>query len=379
MILNVKWAVAACSALTLLAGTGPATATTPAAAPSAAHITAEAPSRAAAVVRPVATLSTNYALLSNGKVQVSIDSNAKKVKLTWRTAKNTKRAAVLKVRGGEAGKDLPKGAKRIYAQALATSKLRRSVKQLVAANPAAVAAACANAAVPSGPAPVGPLPQLGAVPTLNNPTQVPVTVNGFTVYRNSSAPWASTPQYLQGSLLEVEVWAATGLTSRQLDSILSTVLPDDHNFFQFGGNATADNNQYIEPRMLATYSPAQLQNIARAVCERGGTLTPRARQWRQHWGMQVTGVKGLGDDNARLLMPLLPPAVLDHADFYQVGGTIPMELQFQYSGPPLDGPALEAVAALLYQGFTLPNPTTDLEWHRGEVMLTGVATAPPLA
>ena len=231
---------------------------------------------------------------------------------------------------------------------------------------------------PPGPAPVGAIPQLGAVPTLNNPTQVPVTVNGFTVYRNSSAPWGAAPSYLQGSLLEVEVWAAAGLTSVQFNSILSNVLPDKRNFFQFGGNATADNNQYIEPRMLATYTPAQLQSIARAVCERGGTLTPRTRQWRQRWGMQVTGVKGLGDDNARLLMPLLPPTVLDHSDFYQIGGTIPMELQFHYFGPPLDGPALEAVAALLYQAFKLPNPTTELEWHRGEVMLTDVVTAPPL-
>ena len=153
MILNVKWVVAACSALTLLAGTGPATAAIAAPTPAAAHMAAAAPSRAAAVVRPVATLSTNYALLANGKVQVSIDSNARKVKFTWRTAKNSKRAAVLKVRGGEAGKDLPKGAKRIYAQALATSKLRRSAKQLVARNPAAVAAACVNAAVRQAPPP----------------------------------------------------------------------------------------------------------------------------------------------------------------------------------------------------------------------------------
>ena len=78
--------------------------------------------------KPRAMLTASYVLLASGAVRVSVASNAKKVKLTYRTAKNKKRTALIKIRKGAGVKTLPKGSKRIYARALATSKLRASSK-----------------------------------------------------------------------------------------------------------------------------------------------------------------------------------------------------------------------------------------------------------
>jgi Zn-dependent metalloprotease len=66
--------------------------------------------------------------LPSGKVRVSVTSNAKKVKLIYRTAKNKKRTATIRLRAGAASKTLAKGSKKIYAQALATSRLRASLR-----------------------------------------------------------------------------------------------------------------------------------------------------------------------------------------------------------------------------------------------------------
>ena len=82
----------------------------------------------ATATKPRAVVSASYVVLGSGKVRVTVTSNAKKVKLTYRTAKNTKRTATVRIRKGAGAKPLPKGSKRIYAQALATSKLRASTK-----------------------------------------------------------------------------------------------------------------------------------------------------------------------------------------------------------------------------------------------------------
>ena len=58
-------------------------------------------------------------------------SNAKKVKLTYRTAKNKKRTATIKVRKGTGARTLAKGSKKIYAQAQASARLRSSARVAV--------------------------------------------------------------------------------------------------------------------------------------------------------------------------------------------------------------------------------------------------------
>ena len=76
--------------------------------------------------RPRATLTAVRETLVTGTIKVSVTTNAKKVKLSYRSAKGTKRTATIKVRSGAGVKVLPVGAKRIKAIALATSKLRAS-------------------------------------------------------------------------------------------------------------------------------------------------------------------------------------------------------------------------------------------------------------
>ena len=78
--------------------------------------------------KPRASLTASYVTLPSGKIRVTVSSNAKKVKLTYRTAANKKRTATITIRKGTGAKTLPKGSKRIVAQAKATSKLRTGVK-----------------------------------------------------------------------------------------------------------------------------------------------------------------------------------------------------------------------------------------------------------
>ena len=84
-------------------------------------------------VKPRATIAANRVALASGKVRVQVSSNAKKVKLTYRTNKNKKRSKNVKLHKGSATATLSKGTQSIYVQALATKKLRRSLKLLVKA------------------------------------------------------------------------------------------------------------------------------------------------------------------------------------------------------------------------------------------------------
>jgi hypothetical protein len=111
---------------------GPAAHATPAG-------TAEVPAHVAAAAvglggstttasRPRATVSGYLEFLASGRVRASVTSNAKKVKLTYRTAKNRKRTATIKIRSGKGARTLSAGSKEIYARARATKKLRASAK-----------------------------------------------------------------------------------------------------------------------------------------------------------------------------------------------------------------------------------------------------------
>jgi hypothetical protein len=90
--------------------------------------------------KPHATLTATAVVLASGKVRVSVSSNAKKVKLTYRTAKNKKRTATIKIRQGAGVRTLAKGSKNIRAAALKTAKLRASLKVRVVPTAASVGA-----------------------------------------------------------------------------------------------------------------------------------------------------------------------------------------------------------------------------------------------
>lgn len=78
--------------------------------------------------RPRAVVSGLYTMLASGKVSVVVGSNAKKVKLTYRTANHKKRTAAIQIGKGAGERTLPKGSNHIAAQALPTAKLRESGK-----------------------------------------------------------------------------------------------------------------------------------------------------------------------------------------------------------------------------------------------------------
>jgi hypothetical protein len=84
-----------------------------------------------ATKKPRATLSATWEVVAASKVKVAVRTNAKKVKLAYRTAKGAKRTATIKIRKGVGTRTLAKGSKKIKAQALATSKLRASLWRTV--------------------------------------------------------------------------------------------------------------------------------------------------------------------------------------------------------------------------------------------------------
>lgn len=78
--------------------------------------------------KPRASLTAVRESLPGGRLLVLVTSNAKKVKLTYRTARNTKRTASIRIRRGAGQAILAMGSQKVYAQAAATSRLRRSLK-----------------------------------------------------------------------------------------------------------------------------------------------------------------------------------------------------------------------------------------------------------
>ena len=90
------------------------------------HQSASTLSSPMAVKRSRASLSASAQRAESGKVVVSASSNARKVKVTYRTSKNRKRSATIKIREGSGVRTLAKGSKRIYVQTLKTKSLRAS-------------------------------------------------------------------------------------------------------------------------------------------------------------------------------------------------------------------------------------------------------------
>jgi hypothetical protein len=75
---------------------------------------------------PSAQLAGSFEVLGDGRVSVRVVSEAARVKLTYRTAKQRARKVVVALQGGAGNKILPPGANTIQAQALAGPTLRAS-------------------------------------------------------------------------------------------------------------------------------------------------------------------------------------------------------------------------------------------------------------
>ena len=81
---------------------------------------------AAAKHQPKAAIGAAYTILPTAKVRVQLRSNATKVQVTYRSARNAKRSTVKELKRGAATLTLPAGSKRITVRAKATRKLAAS-------------------------------------------------------------------------------------------------------------------------------------------------------------------------------------------------------------------------------------------------------------
>lgn len=73
--------------------------------------------------KPAAVVSATYTTLPTGKVVVRVTSNASKVRIVYRTARNKKRTVTRKLKKGVAKLTLPVGSKSIRVRAKATTRL----------------------------------------------------------------------------------------------------------------------------------------------------------------------------------------------------------------------------------------------------------------
>lgn len=140
--------------------------------------------------RARASLHASYKVSASGKVQVSVSSNAPKVKVWYRTAKNKSRSTTLTLHKGRAAKTLSKGSKKIYAQANATKKLRTSPKLrvwLYTAKPVIVPTAPATA-VPTPTLTVAATPTAAPTSTISVPPVAPPTTSA-----SASPPTTNPP------------------------------------------------------------------------------------------------------------------------------------------------------------------------------------------
>jgi hypothetical protein len=92
-------------------------------------------SPAAASARRAEVIGT-YAVLPTARVQVSVASDAARVKLTYRNRDGRSRSRIVRIRDGKAATTLASGSSRLRARALATGRLRASGRVRLRRNPA---------------------------------------------------------------------------------------------------------------------------------------------------------------------------------------------------------------------------------------------------
>ena len=117
--------------------------------------------------KPAAVVGATYRTLPNRKVLLTITSNAKKVQVKYRTAKNRKRSTTKKIKAGKANVTLAAGSKTIVVRAKATSKL--SASRWTPATPPVVTPTTPPVITPTTPPVVTP-----TTPPVVTPTTPPV-------------------------------------------------------------------------------------------------------------------------------------------------------------------------------------------------------------
>ncbi len=110
---------------------------------------------AAAKRKPRASLSATLGQSPTGRPQVQASSNAKNVRIAYRTAKGSKRSVTRKLRKGSAKVTLPRGATSIRVRAKATSRLAASPWVVAVAPPVVVTPPAPVLPPPPSPTPVG--------------------------------------------------------------------------------------------------------------------------------------------------------------------------------------------------------------------------------
>ena len=76
-----------------------------------------------------------YAVVPTGRVQVSVASDAARVKLTYRNSDGRSRSRIVRIRAGRAAASFASGTRNLRARALATSRLRASARVRLRRNP----------------------------------------------------------------------------------------------------------------------------------------------------------------------------------------------------------------------------------------------------
>jgi hypothetical protein len=118
-------------------------------------VTSQPTSVIAANRKPRASLSATLGQSATGRPQVQALSNAKRVRITYRTPKGSKRSMTKKLRKGSAKVTLPRGATWIRVRAKATSRLAASPWVVAVAPPVVVTPPAPVLPPPPPPTPVG--------------------------------------------------------------------------------------------------------------------------------------------------------------------------------------------------------------------------------
>jgi hypothetical protein len=106
-----------------------------AASPAKPEPTAVSKAAAAYMLEERAVVSGSFLRLSSGQLRVSVWSGAARVRLTWRTTANRTRSTTIRLRLGAGTAMLAAGSSHVVARALATRRLRPSVRVRLRPNP----------------------------------------------------------------------------------------------------------------------------------------------------------------------------------------------------------------------------------------------------
>lgn len=250
----------------LIAGTGPVGAVAPEATVAAvsagqAQATATSSGVVAKKRKPKASVSATVAVAANGKVLLSVASNAKRIQVRYRNASNRKRTANVKVRAGLGTKMLPAGAKAVFVRAKATKKLARSAWIAASAAPVAQPVPPPAPTTPPPPPPPAPTP-----PPAPSTTLVSQLTDGTQGNLNSASPVIS-PDGTKVAFLSVASNLVPGDTNGTQDIFIKNLETGSVERISTAADGSQANGQSMNPAFSADGSKVVFASVA-------STLTP---------------------------------------------------------------------------------------------------------